>query len=186
MFTELDGNLDRDIYVVAKQGQVVLWSQPIMMYRDAFSSTMLNSWDGSLTIDENNGTILSTMIGAGKKDSENRFNGVMMGDIQDAISSITTLGLYGFNKGVQSFGWKIDGTGFIGKSGQGQILFDGNRSTISSGIWRISNGRVGMEIDLDGPTSSDNWNSTGSSMKMYGAAGQIIMDTSKTSKNLLK
>ena len=184
MFTELDGNLDRDIYVVAKQGQVVLWSQPIMMYRDAFSSTMLNSWDGDLTIDENNGTILSTMIGAGKKDSENRFNGVIMGDIQDAISSITTLGLYGFNKGVQSFGWKIDGTGFIGKSGQGQILFDGNRSTISSGIWRTSNGRVGMEIDLDGPTSSDNWNSTGSSMKMYGAAGQIIMDTSKTSKNL--
>lgn len=184
MYTELDNGLDRNIYIVAMQKGTILWSQPIMMYRDAYSSTMLNAWDGGLTIDEKNGTILSTMIGAGKKDSENRFNGVMMGDIKDAISSITTLGLYGFNKGVQSFGWKVDGTGFIGKSGQGQIIFDGNRGTISSGIWKTSNGRVGMEIDLDGPTSSDNWNSTGSTMKMYGAAGQIIMDTSKTSKNL--
>jgi hypothetical protein len=29
---------------------------------------MLNSWDGELTIDKNNGTILSTMVGAGSKD----------------------------------------------------------------------------------------------------------------------
>jgi len=29
---------------------------------------MLNSWDESLTIDEKNGTILSTMVGAGYKD----------------------------------------------------------------------------------------------------------------------
>lgn len=183
MYTELDGKTDRDIYVTATRNGTLVWSQPIMMTRDAFSSTMLNAWDGGLTIDEENGTILSTMIGAGKKDSENRFEGVMMGDVTDAISSSTLLGLYGFNKGIQSFGWKIDGTGFIGKSGQGQIIFDGNRGTISSGIWSISKQRIGMEIDLDGPTAA-NKISTGSSMKMYGAAGQVEIDTSKDSKNL--
>jgi hypothetical protein len=183
MYTELDGKTDRDIYVTATRNGTLVWSQPIMMTRDAFSSTMLNAWDGGLTIDEENGTILSTMIGAGKKDSENRFEGVMMGDVTDAISSSTLLGLYGFNKGIQSFGWKIDGTGFIGKSGQGQIIFDGNHGTISSGIWSISKQRIGMEIDLDGPTAA-NKISTGSSMKMYGAAGQVEIDTSKDSKNL--
>ena len=44
---------------------------------------MLNSWNGDLTIDENNGTILTTMLGAGFKDSANRFNGVLMGDVSD-------------------------------------------------------------------------------------------------------
>lgn len=189
MYTELDGNNDRNIYVTATDinTKEILWSQPIMMFRDAFSSPMLNAWDGSLTIDKNSGTILSTMIGAGKKDEENRFNGVLMGDVKDAISNIITLGLYGFNQGVQSFGWKVDGTGFIGKSGQGQILFDGNRGTISSGIWKNSNKKIGMEIDLDGPSnpgSDDNWSSTGSSLKMYGAAGKIDIDTSKSSTNL--
>jgi hypothetical protein len=28
---------------------------------------MLNEWDGTLTIDEKNGTILATMLGAGRK-----------------------------------------------------------------------------------------------------------------------
>ena len=55
---------------------------------------MLNSWDGSLTIDEKNGTILSTMIGAGKKDNLNRFNGVLMGDISTAENTKNT-GIYG-------------------------------------------------------------------------------------------
>ena len=184
MYTELDGDQDRNIYVTAVRGGKVLWSQPIMMTKDAFSSTMLNSWDGSLTIDENNGTILSTMIGAGKKDSDNRFEGVLMGDVKCAIDGITKAGLYGFSQGVQSFGWMIDGTGFIGKSGQGQIRFNGNRGTISSGIWEQTNGKVGMEIDLDGPTDKDNWSSTGSTMKMFGAAGRVTIDTSKDSTKL--
>jgi hypothetical protein len=32
-----------------------------------YDFAMLNEWDGSLTIDEKNGTILSTMLGAGRK-----------------------------------------------------------------------------------------------------------------------
>jgi hypothetical protein len=44
---------------------------------------------------------MSMMMGAGRKDSENKFEGVLMGDIatpggDDAISEI---GLYGYNKG---------------------------------------------------------------------------------------
>jgi hypothetical protein len=42
---------------------------------------MLNKWDGSLTIDEKNGTILASMVGAGIKDRNNTFSGVLMGEV---------------------------------------------------------------------------------------------------------
>jgi hypothetical protein len=77
---------------------------------------MLNSWDGNLTIDEKNGTILSTMVGAGRKNVDNTFSGVLMGDIEggaemdlgDAnqidntklITNKSGLGLYGFHEGA--------------------------------------------------------------------------------------
>jgi hypothetical protein len=161
------------------QNEKVLWSHPIVMMKDAYSSAMLNAWDGNLTIDNENGTILSTMIGAGKKENDNSYSGVLMGDVKCALDDITKIGLYGFNFGLQSFGWTIDGKGFIGKEGQGQILFDGNKGTISSGAWRTTQGKIGMEIDLDGPTTTNpNEVSTGSTFKMKGLAGTISFDTS--------
>jgi len=60
------------------------------------------------------------MLAAGVKDTKNRFNGIMMGDWSDyGDTSIDPIGLYGFQEGVQSFAFKNDGTGFIGKAGHG-------------------------------------------------------------------
>ncbi|MBO7079182.1 MAG: hypothetical protein J6W64_05175, partial [Bacilli bacterium] len=106
-----------------------------------------NAWDGSLTIDEENGTIMSTMLGAGYKDGENRYNGVLIGDVRHAADGAAGTGIYGYHEGVQSFGLNIDGTAFMGKSGQGQIQFDGNSGTIQSMSFK-TNG-TGMKIDLD-------------------------------------
>jgi len=67
---------------------------------------MLNQWDGNLTIDENNGTILSKMVGAGKKNAEdNTFSGVLMGDVQSGTENnlVHETGIYGFDHGVMSF-----------------------------------------------------------------------------------
>lgn len=185
IFTE---GLDKRICIQAKLGNTILWSHPIVLIKDAYSSAMLNAWDGNLTINNEYGTILSTMIGAGKKELDNTFSGVLMGDVSCAIDDVTTLGLYGFNHNYQSFGWTVDGKGFIGKTGQGQILFDGNKGTISSGAWRTSGGIIGMEIDLDGPTPTDTFGniiynkvSTGSTLKMKGLAGEISFDTSAQS-----
>jgi hypothetical protein len=38
----------------------------------------------------------------------------------------TGMGLYGFHNGAQSFGFNVDGTAFIGRSGGGRIAFDGD------------------------------------------------------------
>ena len=134
----------------------LLWVQPILILKNRYPSPMLNAWDGSLTIDEKNGTILSSMIGAGRKTRQNTFEGVLMGDIEGSAGIVNAgnksgLGLYGFNDGAQSFGFNIDGTGFIGKSGRGRIEFDGNEGTIQSASY--SDGSIqqpfGMKIDFD-------------------------------------
>ena len=141
------------INVVARKGDIQYWIQPIFMRRNVYSSQMLNSWNGDLTIDENNGTILATMLGAGFKDSANRFNGVLMGDVSDqnhrgtAADAHAGTGLFGYHEGAQSFGFKIDGKAFIGKSGKGRIEFDGNSGKIQSMSYAA--GATGMLIDLD-------------------------------------
>lgn len=132
----------------------MIFAQPIWIGQNQWESAMLNSWDESLTIDEKNGTILSTMVGAGYKDGQNRFHGVLMGNVDKAKLSLGNkqgVGLYGFHEGAQSFCWNVDGTGFIGKSGRGRINFDGNKGTISSATWDFNNeaGSSGMKIDLD-------------------------------------
>lgn len=109
-------------------------AQSIAFDRNYYSSSLVNEWDGtSLTWDEENGAILSTMIAAGSKDGSNKFTGVMMGDWHTkGDESLDTPGLYGFNKGAQTFGFKTDGTGFIGSSGKGRIEFDGTEALISN------------------------------------------------------
>lgn len=124
-----------------------IWAQPIVILQNRYPSAMLNSWDGDLTIDEKNGTILSTMVGAGKKEIDNSFSGVLMGNVELAdietdqetynrlYSRHSGLGLYGFHHGAQSFGFNVDGTAFIGKSGGGRISFDGNYGFLYSANW---------------------------------------------------
>lgn len=126
------------------------WSQPILIMQSKYDFAMLNQWDGSLTIDEENGTILSTMLGAGKKNENNTFSGVLIGDIQGGSKLNDTeilTGVYGIHEGVISYALKEDGTATFGKAGRGQILIDGNSSTIQSAQY-ISN-NTGMMLDLD-------------------------------------
>jgi hypothetical protein len=54
---------------------------------------MLNQWNGSdIVMDDETGTIISSAIAAGRKESDNTFSGVMLGDwsrssVESAISS---------------------------------------------------------------------------------------------------
>ncbi len=147
-------------YVQCSNGSDVVWSQPILVIQNRYPSPMLNAWDGKFTIDEENGTILSTMVSAGRKNKDNQFEGVLMGDIEAGAKfnpdNKSGLGIYGFHAGAQAFGFNIDGTAFLGKSGRGRILFDGNSGSISSASYqqtRTGNtdkpSTAGMMIDLD-------------------------------------
>ena len=114
----------------------LLFSQPILIQQNRFESSFLNGWDGTLQIDEEGNTIMSAMVGAGIKNSDNSFSGVLMGNVEGKAGFAESgIGLYGFHHGGQSFGFNVDGTAFLGKSGAGRIEFDGNRSVIYSSNW---------------------------------------------------
>jgi hypothetical protein len=58
-------------------------------------------------------------------------------------------GLFGYKEGAQSFGFRSDGTAFIGPSGGGRINFDGNGGVIYSGNFD------GFKTDSTGKVSID-------------------------------
>lgn len=127
------------------------WTQPILVYQDNYPSSTINAWNGTdISTDDSTGSILASALAAGKKEKDNTFSGVMIGDWSrtDTVSSITKqTGIYGFHKGAMSYAFKEDGTGFIGKDGKGRIFLGGDNSTIYSNNWLIN--KTGMMMDLD-------------------------------------
>lgn len=149
------GDCDYGIVVRARiknegdEQATTLWRQPIILLQNKYASSMLNNWDGSYQINTDDGVIMSTMIGAGRKNSENQFEGVLMGDVTHGtgMATKTGIGLYGFSDGVQSFGFNIDGTAFIGKLNEGRITFNGTNALITSA--NFEKNKEGMQINLN-------------------------------------
>ena len=119
---------------------------PIMLYYNRYSMENLNGWDGNKTKVEND-YILSPQIGAGEKNSDNTFSGIIIGRTQN------NLGLLGYNHGIQSIFLNAnDGSAIFGAAGKGQIQIipSSNKAIIKSGNY-ISN-KSGMQIDLSTPS----------------------------------
>lgn len=163
----------KELSVEAITDNKVVWTQPILIIKNKYSSAMLNAWDGEMCIDQENGTIMSTMVGAGKKDVNNTFTGVLIGDVSAGAGfddrNHSGIGIYGFHQGEQSFGFNVNGTAFIGKAGRGRICMDGNKGTIQSGSYERY--AAGMQIDLDGADSLS------ASLRAYGPGGSFELDT---------
>lgn len=141
---------DNFYYKINEETKKIIWTQPICILQNLYPCSTINEWDNKFAIDEELGQILSTRIAAGTKNSDNTFSGVMIGDWKNVASSYSansTTGIYGYNHGHMSYAFKDDGTAFIGKSGQGRIIFDGNKGVIQSQSWPIN--KEGMFIDLD-------------------------------------
>lgn len=121
---------------------------PIMMYLNTYGNEAINGWDGTnIAIynanEKNAGYILAPQVGAGTKNAEGQFTGVVMG--MDTSQKME--GLYGYQDGVNTFGVKSDGTMYLGKTIEtGRIDFDGN----SGRIWGGGGGgkATGMTIQL--------------------------------------
>jgi len=95
---------------------------------------------------------MSALVGAGTKDLDNKFTGIIMGDIgrkldDDQISYYES-GLFGYSKGNQAFGFRTDGTAFIGQASGARIEINGQNGFIESSNYRTTNGTEGMRIDL--------------------------------------
>lgn len=116
---------------------------PIIMYLDTYGNEAINGWDGT-ALDTGDGEyVFAPQVGAGTKDSQNRFTGVVMGK----DSGQDKVGLYGYQEGVNTFGLMEDGTAFFGaSSGGGRIEINGKSGSIKGGGG--GNNSTGMTINF--------------------------------------
>lgn len=121
---------------------------PIYMSLNTFGLASLNAWDGNhVEINEDENYILAPQIGAGYKDDNNRFTGVVMGTAQTYDQSESDVGLLGYSEGKQSifldaetgnaiFGLPEDQASTNNHYTEGRIeLIPGGESKI--GMWTI-------------------------------------------------
>lgn len=134
-----------------KQGNKIVWTQPILVLQNKYPSAMVNKWDGKFYTDVENNFLGVAQIAAGKKDKNaNTFTGVLIGDFgtkQNADSSISyNTGVYGYNNGQQVYALKDDGTATFGKSSTGQIIINGTSSIIESKDFKYTYNKSGASI----------------------------------------
>lgn len=157
---------------------------PIYMHLNTFGLKSLNAWDGNrIEINEDENYILAPQIGAGEKDDNNRFTGIVMGSAKDYNKTqkqdeTAMLGLLGYSHGKQSI-WLDAETGnatfglpeSLGDANnnytEGQIkLVPGGESTI--GRWTIGADFLSNIRDESGakqPLSARNQDSLASNHK---------------------
>lgn len=114
----------RDVFNGAdiKIGEKILLVQTLYITQNYWGNPLLNKWNGNLIINEKDNYILSAMMGAGIKHDNNSFSGVLMGRVGNDNGS--EIGLFGYQQGAQSFGFRDDGTAFIGLPGKGRVEFN--------------------------------------------------------------
>ena len=127
---------------------------PVHLMLNRYGHAALNGWDGnSVSIDENgNGVILAPQIGAGQKENDNSFTGMLMGSVKEANRNDQDVGLFGYSHGERSiFLNSKNGSAIFGKNGKGQIIIDPNNSAYlySNNFWQSyhsSGNDVGLPI----------------------------------------
>lgn len=132
--------------VNCKKGETIVWSQPLLIIQNRYPNSTINQWDGNFKVDNGENKLLAARIAAGIKDKNNTFTGVAIGDWQFGTNDKKT-GIYGFHQGAMSYAFKDDGTAFIGKDGNGRIIFKGDSGDIYSGTWETN--KVGMHLGID-------------------------------------
>ena len=100
---------------------------PIHLLLNKYGHAELNDWDGNhVSIDENgSGVILAPQVGAGQKEQDNSFTGLLMGKVKEAQHTKQYIGLHGYNHGIRTiFLNSENGSALFGKTGTGQIVID--------------------------------------------------------------
>lgn len=99
---------------------------PIDIHLNRYGLAMFNEWDGnSVEINNEGGYIIAPQLAAGKKDENNTFTGIAMGEAKEESQRDLQTGLYAYNKGQRTFGLIADtGVVTIGPRSKGQIVLN--------------------------------------------------------------
>lgn len=108
-----------------------------------------------MVINETENYIMTSMIGAGTKSTDNKFTGVIMGNlnkIEDSGENVfIDSGILGFKDGVQGFSLSTTGVATLGRPNTGQITLNGDQGYIISGGFNGFNGGKILESDQKPP-----------------------------------
>ena len=153
---------------------------PIYMHLNTYSNAAINGWDGnSLQLNKDGSAyLLAPQVGAGTKNADNSFTGIVMGEVQDS-NEISKVGLFGYNKGTQTiFLDSKSGAATFGSSEDNQIILDPNsgKVTVHGDIY-ANNGTFSGKIEakdgyLQNLTISGKLNYSGSNF--YIGTGSFI------------
>lgn len=123
-----DESVNNAIGCIVKRGNTELAKIhiPIHLLLNRFGNSAINDWNGnSVQIDEEGGTILSPQVGAGTKDSNNRFTGMVMGAAKEANATKAAVGMFGYDRGQRTLFLNAEnGAAIFGKLGSGQMTID--------------------------------------------------------------
>jgi hypothetical protein len=110
------------------------------MYLNRYGLSHLNSWDGnSIKISEEEGYILSPQVGAGRKETDGTFTGMLMGEVKGGQSE-DKVGLMGYGHGIQTMFLDAEtGSAYFGKGGEISIKPQGEDTEIKLGPWFVEN-----------------------------------------------
>lgn len=127
---------------------------PIHYLLNKYGLAHINEWDGnSIQINNDGGYILSPQMGAGHKENDNSFTGVLMGQARMPDKTKVQTGLLGFSSGARTFFLNSqNGSALFGKSGNGQITIDpsSNQAMIYSGnFWKNYNSETGLPTNYN-------------------------------------
>lgn len=125
---------------------------PIHMMLNRYGHSALNDWDGnSIDIGNTSGdTILAPQVGAGQKNNQNYFTGILMGTVKNGNGNKQN-GLFGYSKGARTIFLDAEtGNANFGLAKKGQIQITAEKGQITGGEYSQKNG-TGLLIDLQKP-----------------------------------
>ena len=155
---------------------------PIYLMLNRYENAAMNDWNGtSIEINNEDGYILTPQVGAGTKDTNNRFTGVLLGTerVRTQNNEIKdNVGLLGYAAGARSIFLDAEtGNAEFGLPDKGQIIINvQNQAIIKSGDYQIPSSdenrteedkvKTGMQIQFSGQPH------------IYFSSGNFMVDSS--------
>lgn len=139
--------------IKSASGQTIVHNRPIILYFNRYEMSNINAWDGNKIETGDGSYLLAPQVGAGIKENDNSFTGIMMGiknfSTGAGAASNNQVGMFGYSKGRQSL--RLDartGTSIFGIAGTtegGQVIIDPDNGGLlySSNYWTNYNKNTG-------------------------------------------
>lgn len=136
----------------------IIQIRPIVMTYNRYEMSAINGWDGNKLYtgsNEEGDYLFAPQMGAGKKENDNSFTGMIMGVRKKSEENRFDIGLFGYKKGIETMFLNAQtGAASFGMSGAGQIIIQpGDESNKEAVIYggNYVEGESGLIIDLTTP-----------------------------------